>query len=221
MGKRSREEQSDATDRVVKKIKKAVLPSKKSSIKAQVQKILKQNLEQKYFDISVTAQAVDYSGVINDISAVTQGSGDSNRVGDKIMPHYLSIKGSVVVGDATNAVRVFLIRYKENTNTGGPPTMSILLGGPATSTNSPFSQYYWDGRESFDVLKSELFVLDTTNSIQKFEWFVPLDKANKAIEYVSAGTNGRNRFYLCQISDSGAAPNPTTAYVSRLVYYDA
>lgn len=182
---------------------------------AKVKRLINSNAEHKYFDFEFNAQTVDFSGAAYSISDVTQGDGDTMRDGDKLLPTSLSVRYAFQAGDATNAFRFLIIRWKCSASTLSIGNIFQTLG----TTRAPYEPLIHDQRNQFDVLMDRLINLDTYHPqviINK-----RLKLAKKMINYSAAGTTGSNKLFVVVVSDSGAAAHPTLNGWTRLNFTDS
>lgn len=197
-------------DKLQPKMKKAVT----KIVKQQISK----EIETKFLEVN-NGSSFDYNGTIYDLSAVTAGTGDSNRIGDKITPKSLKMNASITPGDSINVCRFLVFRWHPSSVTD-PPTIAKLFGAGPGSGWAPYSHYNHDGRTNFSVLMDRFFYVgDQSKQVQLINKTLRL--ASKPISYIAGSTNRYNGIYLAIISDSGAAPNPSMVITFTLNYDDA
>jgi len=186
-----------------------------------IQKVVNSSLskeqEEKY-QVFYLATNVDYSGAIVDVTAISQGDADTNRNGDEIVPKLLSIRGTFVNADSSNAFRLIVFRYKNDTSLTGNPSMTNILNLTASVT-APLQPYYHDARRTFSILHDSMYVTDTNNAIRKFNVRIPLGR--KAVNFIAGNTTGINKIYVGIISDSAASTHPAASLVCELRYTDS
>jgi len=199
-----------------KKSKNVSKPMQKA-IQKVVNRSLSKEQEEKY-QVFYLATNVDYSGAIVDVTAISQGDTDTTRDGDEIMPKSLNIRGTFVNADSTNAYRLIVFRYKNDTSLTGNPAMTNILNLTASVT-APFQSYYHDARKTYNILHDSMYVTDTNNSIRKFNLHIPL--ARKSVNYINGATTGINKIYVGVISDSAASTHPAVSLVAEIRYTDS
>jgi hypothetical protein len=117
-----------------------------------------------------------------------------------------------------------LVCFQWHPNSGvNAPTVSAIL--QSTGATGPLSTYNHDEESSrqFTILYDKCYAmtLGTSTSQVVSNIRVPLKYAKKKVQFDAATDEGANKLYMCVISDSGAAPNPTIESYSRIIYTDA
>lgn len=104
------------------------------------------NCEKKYNDQSniLMNQSINTSGVIQLISGIPQGDGDSQRDGNSVLARSLLIRGSLNSNMATGAIQNQVVRMiifqDKNVSGGVTPTVSDILEAANVGTErAPFS----------------------------------------------------------------------------------
>lgn len=184
-----------------------------------ISKRIHQNTELKYYDITADRAGVDFSGTFWNLTNMSQGDSDTTRDGDKATPKSLNFSFDLAAGDATNHVRVIFFLWKQNT-ISVTPTIAYLLSPYQGTTRAIDAPYNWDTRSNFKIIKDFNITLDTYHPIYKGHLRLNLKKMPK-ISFDSGTTNGNGQIYCCILSDSGAAPNPSVSFVSRLHFVDS
>lgn len=195
------------TKKVSKKLKKVVTKIAK--------RIVSTNQEHKYLDIVFNNSTIDYSGSSFSLADVPQGDTDSTRDGDALMPTSLDIRLSITNADATNLIRICIIRWHSNVSTLA--VANILQY--ANQTYAPQTPFVHDGRGEFQVLHDGLH---STNTVNKPQIILrkKLRLAKKAVHYTAGTTAGREKIFLIALSDSAAASHPYIAGYIRFNYTD-
>lgn len=194
----------------------------KVATKTYVKKILHKTNETKYYELGATPGNVDFNGSLVLLTGLSQGTTDSQRIGDKINLRAFKIHYQLLVGDAYNTFRIIIFQWKPNTQLVTPTVANILVGTTVGTVNAPLANYVWDYQNQFIVLYDKLHVLDALNmSTKAYRKTVKLKFAKKTIEYYAASTAASNHLYMLCISDSGAAAHPTIQYQTRVMYDDS
>ena len=181
--------------------------------------------------------------------------GDETRIGDKVTLKSLQIKGEVrgavgttVAAEASNRVRILLVRFPEyDAGTSAATLTSQVLQQYSTVSPSPFpsnlSTIYSsyknkvDTYNTADLVKYEILYdkICLLNNYQKIEqasggqnWRVRFNIKKKfkngLVVHYGKGTSSEpeiNNIVLIMISDSSGTPHPDTNFVSRFKYMDA
>lgn len=207
---------ADSADtRPLKKTKKAFTAAKSAA--ALVNKMLLAKMEKKFHIVGAAPISISTAGQIEDLSAVTQGPSEAQRIGDKLLPKYITINFQVVLADTTNLMQVILLRWKPDDAIDTITFAKVNNGGNL----APIAMYNWNMRDKFDILKSEIFSLDAGNPSQFRRWFVSFGDKTSQMKYNISATSGCNKFFLVICSDSQATTHPTFTYYSRLVFTDS
>ncbi len=174
-------------------------------------RVVNRGSELKRHDVLTNVSNVSTTGLIQDMSAVAQGSTDVTRVGDSLSPRFLQIRYQLAAGDTTNAVRVIYFHWK--------PNSTPLIDDVLEVETSPFSAYSNDNKQEFKIVYDRLHSVSTSGPdgpvvVRKI--FGLMSK----IQYFAAGTTGSQKIWRILLSDSGAAAHPTFVGHTRLQYYD-
>lgn len=132
------------------------------------------------------------------------------RDGHRIMPRNLYINGILSYGDATNLVRILVVRCPTNSGVltianlpnivyQGPSVAIPLLWAPYNRLNVP---------SKYNVLYDKKFFLNSINR-PHFRVKINLKKHLRQVEYSGDISSSwtKNQIYMFVISDSGAAPH--------------
>lgn len=190
----------------------------------EVNKMVLKKAESKTYDATQTPTGVGWNGgPINVLaSGITQGAGNSQRIGREIDPTHLRIKGSFLVGAQTCVVRLIVINTKQSNTPIG--SYGELLTNP-TSLESPYGMYKVEHSSEYKVLFDEFYclIIGTESSRLTFDIRITSDKLKRKLTYDDAGAISTGGLYLYAISDRDpTTPGniPTINYVSRLYYKD-
>jgi len=189
----------------------------KQEISSLITRRLHRNVEDKYVDTNIgTAVSVTSTPTITLLNGVAQGSNVSNRLGNQITITRLELKSITVVGDATQFMRLCLIWDKQpNGALAAEADIWALAGQPLSQRNN-------DKIARFDILWDHRFILDTNDSVKMVDRNMRVNRKtyfNATAGAIANITTGA--LLLFQLSDSGAAPNPTQGVTVRVFYEDA
>jgi len=189
-----------------------------------VRKVINEGREVKFADTVYNGVAVGWNGMtIATLTAITLGTTDQTRVGDKIkcysmkMQYYLAASGSAYVTSA----RVLVVQV--NQLNSGLSYSQILESAYLGTLNAPNAQYANDYKDNFKVLYDRTHMLQyvpaagnaivgATVRINKF----PMGP----VKYVAGGSNHYNGIYVLAISSEQTA-TPNFYGTFRLKYTDA
>ena len=186
-------------------------------------RILNRISENKYKDVIQAYTVVDYNGTIWDLTPVSQGTADTERIGDSYLPTSIEIRGQVHGADATNSIRIILFRWNQDNNATGDPVPSNILQSTFTgTTEAPFAPLYHDKMPNFTVFHDERIALagDVSNSKYVVDFEVKRKIQTKPVQITASGVNGTYKLWLLVISDSGTVNHPAVVFGSRMFFRD-
>lgn len=182
--------------------------------KKEVKKLVQAPMERKHFVTAYEGNASSSVHVITDLTGIAQGDAYNERDGDSIKIVGGYFRGSVVGSDATNIVRITLIRWKPTTT---PTANDIYQSTGIGTVGSIYSEFDRDNRKSFTVLKDIFIHVDGYNPQKPF--YIRI-KNQPMLKYMGSSTNGANKLYLIHSSDSIASGHPSITMRGVLSYVD-
>lgn len=189
----------------------------------QVKSIVTRNEEIKIKDtLQSSTSATSTAAFTNPIPAVSQGTGESQRIGDKIRLKSLHVKCTLAGADATNVVRLVWFQWIPNT-ASQTPNAGSLLQDTAVPWLSPINETNQNAG-LFRIISDNLYQLTTSGSNQGLvvhKNFYGRKLPRKNLEYNPGATTGFNQIYCMYASDSVAATHPSFAFYTRLRYSDS
>lgn len=193
-----------------KRSKKTALATKKY-----VKYMFNKELEHKWFGAEYNANIAD-TGTFVDFSAVTQGVGSVQRIGDKINPTTIKFDISFLAQDLTNRFRLIIFQWHPNDNADAPQIQEIISYTAGYQTQAPLNP---DFREQYTLLKDDFLHFETNSLLQHRRYIF---RPKRVIDYNAAGsTNGRNHIYVFMVSDSAVVPHVGVTITSMLMFTDA
>lgn len=188
--------------------------------RAQIQRMILKNEEQKYFDTVFNTISVSSTGSAYSLSLVPQGDDVNSRDGDSLKALNLDFRFTLSCSDATNAFRVIIYQYLENTAIQAPIITQVLDTGTITGVNVPYQFYRRKNSVRVLVDKTYNLALSTDTAVMATRWKVPI-RSHQVVEYTPGATTGYNTICVALISDSVAAAHPTFGGLCRLTYTDS
>ena len=179
--------------------------------------------EEKYKDVSSSYTVVDYNGALWDLTPISQGTADTERIGDSLAPMKLELRGQVHGADSSNDMRIILFRWHSDT-ADVAPTPSKILQSTFTSTDlAPYAPYYHDKRDLSTILWDKRICVEgsTSSSNYSVDFECKLPIRGKNVRFTANSYDGTYKIYLLVISDSGAVSHPAVTFVNRLFFRDA
>lgn len=190
-----------------------VTPNVSPAVRNYVSKRLKRVGELKYWDVSIGGTASSVAMLSYDLLQVTQGTGQANRIGDKINVKKIDWNISMQPGDDYNNCRMILFTDKENVTATGT-VITSLYGSP-----NPNVQLIVDKMVTPKYLSAvgnaagQAMVPVHVSGTKKVDWIVNYPSG--------AGTNPGDRQLAFQFhSDSVAIPNPGAYGYVRVWFTD-
>jgi len=154
---------------------------------------------------------------VSKIAFNNDDAGQYERNSKKITMGSLRFRGTLVVGDATNLVRLLVVRDKNQDNQAWDPNSCFFSDGNVV----PAPTFAQINTRNVDVLYDNTYNMqDSTESVpavrpsQYFvDFYVPIRKTLTYIQQNAgdAAINPRNghHYYLVAVSDSSILPNPS------------
>lgn len=210
------------------KTKKRVVRKKQTNYvhkvaRQEARKVVNGAIETKMYDVDQVADAVNWDGFagLGNVYSLTlgqiRGLAENQYIADSITPVGIVIRYKLTIGDATQLMRMVLIQNKA----GGVPLITTVFQNVGTA-NAPLSPLNNNYQNTYRVISDKLFSLDgIRNNIISGTWRIPWSKLRKLYYNDAIGTIEKGGIYLCIVSDSGAIPNPTIQFHSRLYFKDA
>ncbi len=172
--------------------------------------------EIKYIDATTFAgQVLTTTMTTTYMSAVSQGTNASNRVGIETVSLRVDYRLNFVVGDATNVIR-FMVLYDSQPN-GATFSQTDLFINNGVASQFP----QWEYKERFAILHDEFFSLDTYNPQVTKVGSVPINRKTRYSGSSNAITAARTgAIFVVFLSDSNAVPQPTVSGDIRYWFRD-
>lgn len=185
-------------------------------------KKIEQSAEKKFFDVSAVFQFADWVGVVHPLAQIAQGTGVSERIGQKIKSKYMTVRGSIQMNNsAVDPDQVVRISLLEDTESDGlTPGYSDIYSTTGTAL-TPYAPQSFTNHGRFKILRTKtLTVQRNGESVKAFKMYVPL---NKVLYYdgTGAATNTKKNLLLAFSSDIATASNPPYyTFYNRLIFED-
>jgi len=178
----------------------------------------------KFFDSTYTTYTPSTSGVLQNLTTISQGVTESNRVGDICHLKHLVVNYNcnAANADVFSSVRVVIFQWRSNIALIAPVVTDIFqiaadgIGAMFDVNYSDMFTILYDKLHSF----SGTFTAPTASSNQNWAGYIDLTKANCKINFAAGSATGSNFIYLLAISDSAIAPFPNLVLKSRVFFYD-
>lgn len=205
-------------------------PSKKkyrsASFNPQASVVMRRKGESKSYDGGYSG-TVDASGFIYSLyqnyipfptTAIAQGAGEANYIGDSITPLYVTIRGLTDAADNIQALRVVVFQTLGNT----APTVASLMQFVAGTIYSCLSPVKKNTRRQYQILRDKIYTTGTASpAVKAFKIKIPMYGLQMTEFTDAAGTVGTGGLYMLLMSDSTAATHPQTRVLWRVTFTDS
>jgi hypothetical protein len=201
--------------------KKAKLPKPQAqAVRQLIKQEYRKQSEAKHWLTNWTS-TVDSAGIVLDISAVGQGVGDDQRVGDDISPSSLEARLKLIYADTTNLVRVLFVQYHPDTAVAGPGVSFFFDSAHVAAGLGTVLPYLTTNRSLFRVLSDRTYSLNSGGANACVNVKHVFTKPMRKIHYNGSATTGSERIFCILISDSAVGPHPSYQLVTQLNYRDS
>lgn len=95
--------------------------------------------EPKYLDTTQVSLSVPLSGTIVPLTAISNGTTDITRIGDRVSLHSCEIRWTGVVSDQWNVIRLILFQWLPDSSNDPPSAGAVLADTSVSPVNSPFN----------------------------------------------------------------------------------
>jgi len=189
----------------------------------EAKKVFNRRVESKTFDGAVGAGTIDYNGTVWTLwddstgTAITQGTGETQYIGQKITPTYFTLRWQANVADATNMIRIIVL---QDIVSGVPTGANVLQS--VSNVRAPLSPLDVDYDQTYRVLADRLIQLDAVSSPSKVGKIkIGMRQLRPVFFSDNAGTYEKGGCYILVISDSAASTHPNVNLVWRWHFKDA
>lgn len=204
------------------KKKGALTTVQRKQIRKLAQRATQTQAELKYFDVTVAGSGLTGTWQLNRISSISQGVGDTGRIGDSISIRDIEIKlkflmnSSFTTVNGGNICRFMVVQSFSDDTTALTAGKIVEYPGPAAT--APYSPYTHDTRRLYKVLYDEMVPLSVGGPTCVTRTII-VKPYKKEIRYVGAGTNGEGQIYVMWCSDT-STNSPLLDYIARVNYID-
>lgn len=194
-----------------------IASAEKVALSRMVKQQLNKNLERKFVDVALNA-GVSSTVTTTPITDIGVGTTNITRIGNIIQPTSISLVINSfipITGDQTNFIRFILFQWKDDTGETGPPLIGNIL-----QTAFPASIYNNNQRSSFKILFDKIIPMSLSGPNAKTMKFT-IRKKLLPIKYTTGATDGINKIFVMEISDSTTVVHPVTDWYLRVRFTDA
>lgn len=171
--------------------------------------------ETKFLDAAANGTTVTTTATVNGIFTLPVGTGDSQRVGNRVWMKSFFLRLAVTPNATAGLNFLRFIVFKDRQCNGSAPAASDLL----TSSTNYLSPLLMDNNMRFKILFDRIYTVDSDATGAQ------VDKVYRKLKFpvefqdtTSAAIS--NGLFILMISDQ-ATNGPTVSYQSRLKYTDA
>jgi len=215
---------------------KALKPDQKKEVKALIAKEINVKAEAKQYS-SGLALTNFYNGtglILKNMTDVSQGLLDTNRVGDELYMKALHLRYAVYNGTGTtsnayNVTRVIVFQYKDPDNT--PIELQMFISTIMNGTYSAFSSRNIDYMGVYNFLYDKIHTTSNpqitantasdSNCVSVHRASIPLKHAKRKLQFEAGGQIQTNGLWLCVIGlFPSVAANPSFGAEWNLTFND-
>lgn len=213
--------------------------------KKEVKTLIARDVETKCFNGSYGEDStVSYNGTMHDLSNISVGTGQGNRIANLItikrfwISFYITLGESLLLSpDSYCNVRIILFRWREDSAVATPLLGDILDSVSSLVNYSVQMPYNYNTRQKYEIIMDKIFQVAPEpeyngSSLEKIAAGPDVNKIRryafwgkklgaKRIKFDDGSNHGFNKLYACYISDSGTTPHPVINWCSHLYYDDA
>lgn len=195
--------------------------------KMEVQSLVKEPLEKKFYDSAYATVPVSLIPSFTALTRPAEGTGPDQFTGATIDLISLQYRFMFQKVDTTNYIRFIIFQWFPDSTADSPSwekMMQYNTAGLPASLYDLLSPYVLDrgSKSMFKTLVDKQFWLDSDDPFQLIEGFINKGFRKKIDIYDNAGTyDGTNHIYLMYVSDSGALGHPTITGHTRARFTDA
>lgn len=210
--------------------------------KRAIRKIVQKGYELKWFQPSLSSQAITSAGTVVGMTDIPQGDTDQTRDGDQVslagalkLNYQLDVDLGNDILQQTPTIRIVVFQWHPQTESGGAtePTLANLFNNGPSGAPDVYSFFNHDNRFMFTVLLDRIHRLvgpggattlayNPKVSLIKRHIVKYKKRVRRKIQF-SAGSTviAVNHLYICYLSDLAAdAQNPTITWTAKLVFHD-
>lgn len=200
-------------------------PKLSNQQRSQVKRLINSSNELKQFPVYQT-NTITTAMTTTRFMNIAEGDGISERSGLKVIPKSIELDYEVTAADATNKVRVMLIRWIPNTSDDGVDESEVFYN-PVGLTQRPLNPLVIEKsqRKKFVVLYDRIHYLNTVskpNELGRIRVYNTSKKTKLPPIYYNDGTStaGRkNGYELVTMSDSAGPSHPGIVYAGAIKYF--
>lgn len=156
---------------------------------------------------------------------IAQGTGLPNRIGHKINPIGIEVRGHLNNnGSVATIMRMLVVRFKNNAADPPLDLIEIDAGNTPVTSNDVSALWRRINRDSYEVLAEKYITLDSAEkSFKTFKFYIPYKKP-MLYETSSAVQPTHDRIHLVAFArgtgNDGLAPNCELHYISTFYFKD-
>lgn len=197
----------------------------RGALKKIIRRVVNKSMETKFVDSSTTAGAPVWTVTPVQLPLPIQGLSDQQRIGDKIMPTSLTVKGYVqnTAANSLTVLRCTIFRWHPNPGSFPPTSGNVLEGAYNASVNYVNAPFSHDLSKNYSVLLDKRITLVPSGgtNIKAFSWRIYGRKLRRIIQFIAgSGTNANNSLYMMWLASDNSG-NTVLNSQHRMTYKDA
>jgi len=185
------------------------------SVKKYVKRVLDSQVEDKYIDSTINALTPSYTPTVGQLGLPFQGTGEDDRIGDKIKPTSIVIEGNIQ-GPNTHVFRLVVFKWKPYST---PVAGDIFTSAFLSTFNAVNAPYEYKSRDMYQILYDKKF--DISASGPNIKSFRKVIRSKKLSPINFTGTNtttGTNKIWYALMQDGIGTLN--SVYMNMRIFYE-
>jgi len=186
-----------------------------------VRSVLKSDADVKryVFNSGASSVAFTYTPAYIQLTPIpTQGSGDSERVGDEIRLQYINLRLRLVgSGSLPDVARVIIFRWRPQSDLGtnNPNYDDIMQSAPTIDYQSCMSGYNYKNKQNYVILKDMFVNFGTNTNVRSYN--LKINCRNIKQTFIGEDTS-TNQIYMFLVGEG--LPTNTYVYNAEMAYLD-
>lgn len=148
---------------------------------------------------------------------ISQGDSNSQRDGDSLYLGSCTFFTRWTLGDSANVCRLILFQWYPTSTPAVADILDTSIG------SAPQYMYETDKGNQYKILFDRTYSVNDNYSGQAKQFMskrIKIRPPRKKIQFLNGSTDGSNKIYFLNMSDSSVVPNPTHEFLMRVNFID-
>lgn len=191
------------------------------NILASVKKAINIVGEKKYLDLQRQYNVSTVGQIASFCNPLPVGNSAVTRIGNCIMVSSIQARGTIILADTTNIVRLIVYQWQSDAN-GVTPDPSDVIADTNYAGNEGFiGNYAFEKVGTFKVLKDKVWVLDSASrTTVHFKFKIKNIKQNQLTYDNVNNRPNRGEIFALWLTDSILTTHPFINYNTRMYFTD-